>query len=74
MESAEGENAVAITNEGEGSARFQRAPGAKASRVKGTGLGLYITRELVEAHGGRLTVESAPGTKTRFRFTLPTDR
>lgn len=34
-------------------------------------LGLYITRELIEAHGGRITAESAPGGATTFRFTLP---
>jgi PAS domain S-box-containing protein len=37
----------------------------------GFGLGLYITRQLVEAHGGHISVESAPGVGTTFRVTLP---
>jgi two-component system, OmpR family, sensor histidine kinase KdpD len=38
---------------------------------RGTGLGLAVARGLVEAHGGRLDVESAPGQGACFRFTLP---
>jgi hypothetical protein len=37
----------------------------------GTGLGLWISRGLVEAHGGRLTAESIEGQGSTFRFTLP---
>lgn len=40
-------------------------------RQKGTGLGLFITRHIIEAHGGRIHVESEPGQWVRFRFTLP---
>lgn len=40
-------------------------------RRSGTGLGLYVVRGLVEAHGGQITVERAPAGGARFRFTLP---
>ena len=39
--------------------------------VPGTGLGLIIVREIVEAHGGTLGVESIPGAGSRFWFRLP---
>jgi signal transduction histidine kinase/HAMP domain-containing protein len=41
------------------------------SNEKGTGLGLILVKELVECHGGRLTVTSAEGRGTTFRFSLP---
>jgi signal transduction histidine kinase len=37
----------------------------------GVGLGLYLAREIVLAHGGRIGVESAPGAGSRFWFTVP---
>jgi signal transduction histidine kinase len=40
-------------------------------RPSGLGLGLWISRGLVEAHGGRLTAASIPGSGSAFRFTLP---
>jgi signal transduction histidine kinase len=49
--------------------RFERAP--SASGYGGLGLGLYIARELVQAHGGRIDVESAPGRGTCFTVRLP---
>ena len=39
--------------------------------VKGSGLGLAITKTIIEAHGGKIWVESALGTGTTFSFTLP---
>ena len=43
----------------------------RSSSSSGSGLGLSIARNLVEAHGGRIEIESAPGRGTEVRFTLP---
>ncbi|MCL5958250.1 MAG: ATP-binding protein, partial [Chloroflexi bacterium] len=51
--------------------RFQRVAGAREEGVPGLGLGLYITKGLVEAHGGRIWVESEMRKGTTFCFTLP---
>jgi signal transduction histidine kinase/HAMP domain-containing protein len=50
---------------------FERTDSAKASMIEGTGLGLPISRYLVEQHGGELTFTSVVGEGTTFRFTLP---
>jgi PAS domain S-box-containing protein len=70
---------VAVVDKGEGIPRsdlprvftkfFRRAE----TRPTGSGLGLWISRGLVEAHGGRLVVESEVGRGSVFRFTLPID-
>ena len=50
---------------------FERTDSAKASMIEGTGLGLPISRYLVEEHGGQLTFTSVVGEGTTFTFTLP---
>jgi signal transduction histidine kinase/ActR/RegA family two-component response regulator len=50
--------------------RFHR--GSSGAKGPGLGLGLAMARSIVEAHGGRLSVDSAPGAGTTFYITLPT--
>jgi signal transduction histidine kinase/ligand-binding sensor domain-containing protein/ActR/RegA family two-component response regulator len=49
--------------------KFSRLGGAE--RASGTGLGLYICRSIVEAHGGTIDVQSVPGEGSTFHFTIP---
>lgn len=52
--------------------RFYRVPGRVMARVKGTGLGLFIVRSVIEKHGGRVFAESeGPGHGSTFTIQLP---
>jgi signal transduction histidine kinase len=68
-----------VSDDGEGIApedlphvfdRFYRADPARRRSDTGSGLGLSISRRLVEMHGGTITVKSAPGQGTTFTITL----
>ncbi|NTU78475.1 MAG: PAS domain S-box protein [Chloroflexales bacterium] len=54
--------------------RFYRIDNRLRRETQGSGLGLYLTRAIVEAHGGRIWVESQVGKGARFVFTLPMGR
>ncbi len=51
-------------------AKFYRAKGAKASQVKGSGLGLYLAQYFVQLHGGNISVESEMGIGSTFTVNL----
>lgn len=51
--------------------RFYRVDNALTRETQGAGLGLYIVRSIIEAHGGRIWAESQPGRGATFHFTLP---
>ena len=71
---------VSVTDTGPGIApedlervfdRFYRVDPSRARATGGAGLGLTIARQLVEAHGGSIRVESEPGKGATFGFSLP---
>jgi two-component system, OmpR family, sensor histidine kinase BaeS len=51
--------------------RFWRADKSRSRRTGGSGLGLPIARQLVEAHGGHVTATSVPGSSSVFTIRLP---
>ncbi len=79
-QSCEGGVEVQVENSGEGVEpedlerlfdRFAQALSSRGRRFGSTGLGLPLVRELVELHGGRLSVENHPGQSVAFKVTLP---
>ena len=54
--------------------KYEQARNRATRGEKGTGLGLYITKQLVELHGGQILVDSKPGEGSTFTFTLPIAR
>ncbi|HEX7707210.1 MAG TPA: ATP-binding protein, partial [Thermoanaerobaculia bacterium] len=53
--------------------RFHRGRQVSSTNYGGLGLGLYITRQIVDRHGGTIWVESREGQGTAFYFSLPVD-
>jgi len=79
-ESSENEVSVTVADEGIGIPlrdqkrifdRFYKVEDNLARPTQGTGLGLYICKTIIEAHGGRIWVESELGKGSRFTFSLP---
>jgi signal transduction histidine kinase len=78
----EGRVVVSVSDQGPGLApddaahifdKYYRTKQGSASDAKGLGLGLYISRLIVEAHGGHIWVESEPGRGAAFCFSLPVE-
>jgi len=53
--------------------RFFRTQAARQAAIPGVGLGLSITKTIVERHGGNITCQSKPGAGTTFTMTLPAE-
>ena len=71
---------ISVADTGEGIApedlphvfeRFYRSGSSRARKEGGTGLGLAIVKQMVEAHGGKVRVESQPGEGSEFSILLP---
>jgi len=51
--------------------RYYRVEGSKLATVSGFGIGLYICKEIISRHGGRIWAESEPGKGSKFSFAIP---
>jgi two-component system NtrC family sensor kinase len=72
---AEGQVTIAVEDQGSGIEDVDRVfEPYYTTKVKGTGLGLLISRQIVEEHGGVLEVRSQVGTGTRVEVRLPATR
>lgn len=78
--SEDGQLQVRVTDTGIGIAakdlpklfkRFSQVDASTSRRYEGTGIGLALAKEIVELHGGRISVESEPGRGSTFMFTIP---
>lgn len=80
LKEQDGEYLVSITDQGIGVSpeyidhifeRFYRVRNVASRQYSGIGLGLFVARAIVEAHGGRIWVSSNEGLGSTFSFTLP---
>ena len=63
---------ISIASQSRLFSKFFRADNSSTREVSGTGLGLFITKSMIEAHGGQIWVRSEEGKGSTFSFTLPT--
>ena len=70
------DNGIGIPNDEAGRvfSRFFRAKNAIWGEIEGTGLGLFITKQIVELHGGAIWIESREGVGTTVSFTMPCEK